>query len=148
MPDILLLIIALIFNIMRKTSFSFLLVFAMGMILISGCEKDEDVPQNKLLGTWEYMETYMEVDEDTGMSYEISFELTYTFNSDLSGVANGVITYPGEEPEIENLNFSYTTEGDKLTLAIGGETLNATYTVSGNKLTIDDGEEVIIFTKK
>lgn len=121
---------------MKKVKF--LLIFIMIAMVSISCKKDDDDDINPIVGTWEVTET---LDGDT-----ISLEIT--FKENLSGILLTEVIYNGQTFS-ESDNFTWSTNGNKLTIVMNGETDTSTYSISGNKLTItDDGDDAVVFTKK
>ncbi len=121
---------------MKKVKF--LLIFIMIAVVSFSCKKDDDDDVNPIVGTWEITET---LDGDT-----ISLEVT--FKDDLSGTLLTEVIYDGQTFS-ESDNFTWSTNGNKLTIVMYGETDISTYAISGNKLTItDDNGDATVFTKK
>ena len=113
---------------------SFVLFFALP-ILITSCDKDEEL--SGLVGTWEYS------DSEEGVSLSVSI----TFNSDNTGKMLLTMTYDGDT-ETESGNFTWSTDGDILSITEDGETTSVKYSISGNKLTITEDGEDMVFTRK
>jgi hypothetical protein len=120
--------------IMKKLiKLSLLLCFVLP-ILITSCDKDE---LSDLVGTWEYSDT------EQGVTLSISI----TFNSDNTGKMLLTMTFAGET-ETESGNFTWSTEGDILSITTEDETTSVKYSISGNKLTITEDGEDMVFTRK
>ena len=102
---------------------------------LNSCKDEESI--NPIVGTWEY----------SGTMEGLKVTLTITFNTDLTGLMKTLIEFEGES-ESETLNFTYSTDSNKLTLIMDGESQVSSYSISGNKLTITDEGEEIVFTKK
>jgi len=100
--------------------------------------EDDDIDGvNALVGTWGLIES------EEGV--EIS--LTVTFNENLSGtIATNLSNHLVGETEIEYESFTWSTNGNKLTLIIDGETEISTYSISGNRLTMtdEDGKSTVL----
>ncbi len=75
--------------------------------------------------------------------YEMN--VTVIFNANLTGSAAVIVEILDEEQEIENDSFTWSTDGNKLTMIIDGVTEISTYAILGNKLTvtIEDGTTVL-----
>jgi len=112
-------------------TFKYLLIMLLTVSLSVACSDDDekDGGNNSLIGSWELSETIE----------GIEFNITATFNKNLSGTIVSVFTFEGET-ETETENFTWSTDGNKLTLVISGETEVSTYSISGDKLTITDSE--------
>ena len=112
-------------------TFKYLLIMLLTVSLSVACNDDDekDGGNNSLIGSWELSETIE----------GIEFNITATFNKNLSGTIVSVFTFEGET-ETETENFTWSTDGNKLTLVISGETEVSTYSISGDKLTITDSE--------
>lgn len=87
-------------------------VVLIGVLFLAGCKKEN---KNPLIGSWKY----------EGSDY------TYIFKEDGSG------TYSYGESVME---FTYTTEGDKISILYKGNTapFETTFTIEGNKLNMKD----------
>ncbi len=104
------------------------------MLSVSCSDDDDDNDVNPLVGNWELTESVE--------GYELS--LTATFNSNLTGTMSTVLTFEGETVT-ENESFTWSTDGNKLTLIINGMTEISTYSISGNTLTVtSDGENIVL----
>ena len=103
-------------------------------VAVSCSNDDSDNDFNPLVGSWKF----------TQSEQGLEFSLTATFNSNLTGIFSTVIVFNGEtETEIEN--FTWSTDGNKLTILEDGEIDVSTYSISGNKLTItSDGESIVL----
>ena len=117
------------------------LLFAFVLISFASCSSDDDdmgdVGNSALVGTWAMTESAGGID----------FSLEATFNTNSSGTIVSVITLEGT-PETETVNFTWSTDGDKLTLVIAGETEIFTYSISGDTLTITDQDGVTVLTRQ
>ena len=102
---------------------------------LNSCKDEESI--NPIVGTWEYSETLE----------GLKITLTITFNTDLTGLMKIVMEFEGQS-ESETVNFTYSTNSNKLTLIMDGESQVFDYSISGNKLTLTDEGEDIVFTKK
>ncbi len=113
--------------------FLFMLFLALPL-LFTFCGKDEI---HELVGTWEY----------SGSSEGMAISISITFNSDNTGERSFTWTFEGET-ETESDNFTWSTDGNTLTITEKGETFSLKYNISGNKLTIEmDGEETVLTRK-
>ena len=119
---------------MKKIKYLLILVVAV-MVSVS-CNTDDDDGVSALVGTWEMSD----VDED------IEYSITVTFKASFSGTMVSVAFYEGES-ETDSESFTWSTDGNKLTLIIDGETEILTYSISGDKLTILDGGKSEVFTR-
>lgn len=116
------------------------MIMLLALTLSVACSSDDDNDSTKdpLVGTWSVSES------QEGL--EIS--ITATFNANFTGKLVTFIAFAGES-QSETSNFTWSTEGNQLTLVIDGETEVATYSISGNKLTItDDDGEILILTRE
>lgn len=93
------------------------------------CSDDDDSMGNELVGTWELTES------DDG----ISISIEATFNSNNKGTIASTFTFGGAS-ETDNSNFTWSTDGNKLTMVMDGDTEVLTYSISNNKLTITDSD--------
>lgn len=112
------------------------MVIALSVSVSCSDDDNGDGGVNALIGTW----GLEEMDEGVEVS------LKATFNEDLSGNINVVLSFMGET-ETENSSFTWSTNGNKLTMNIDGEdTETSTYSISGDKLTItdDDGSKTVL----
>jgi hypothetical protein len=118
----------------------YLLVMIVAVMAFVSCDNDDDddiMGDPALVGQW----VYTEVD------FPDFFSVTLNFDSDLRGFTESLSFI--DNVEFTQINsFTYSTNGDQLTLVIDGETEVSTYSISGNLLTIDDTGDVIIFTKQ
>mgnify|MGYP000324299151 CR=1 FL=1 len=112
-------------------TFKYLLIMVLTVSLSVACSDDDekDGGNSSLIGSWEVSESIE----------GIEFNITATFNKNLSGTIVSVFTFEGET-ETETENFTWSTDGNKLTLVISGDTEVSTYSISGDKLTITDSE--------
>lgn len=114
------------------------LLFAFVLISFASCSSDsDDMAISDLVGTWAASES------DAG----ISIDVTATFKADYSGSIVYVITFDGAS-ETQTESFTWSTDGNQLTLTIGGEAETATYSISGDKLTISDVDGDTVFTRQ
>ena len=123
---------------MKKIKYLLILVVAV-MVSVS-CSTDEgDDGVNALVGTW----GYTEFDDGDEISITVTFKANYT------GTFVVVVTFDGGS-DIENVAFTWSTDGNKLTMVGNGETDTSTYSISGDKLTIkfDDDDEPTVFTRQ
>ncbi len=125
---------------MKYVKFLFALVFA--TMLAVSCNSDDDsnsdVYDPALLGTWKLTETF---------EGEV-LVITVTFNANKTGISVYNNTFGGET-ETETDNFTWSTNANKLTITMSGETEVLTYAISGNKLNItDSSNDVSVFTKQ
>ena len=109
------------------------------VMAVASCNSDDDAGfENELLGTWEASES------EIGMTVE----LTAKFNSNETGEFITTLLIGEQVVTNENFDFTWSTDGDKLTMIMDGETDISTYSVSDDKLTITDSDgEVIVLTK-
>lgn len=120
---------------MKKSFFLIILLTGITFLVISSCDKDEEL--SELVGTWEYS------DNEQGLTLSISI----TFNSDNTGKMSLKMTFNGET-ETESGNFTWSNEGNILSITEDGETTSVKYSISGNKLTITEDGEDMVFTRK
>ena len=101
------------------------------------CTDDSDADTNPIVGTWTVSES------EAGFSVSISA----TFEENNKGTMLATVGFGGESAT-ENSSFTWSTDGDQLTMVIDGETEVSTYSISGNKLTITDSEgSITILTR-
>ena len=119
---------------MKKIKYLLILVVAV-LVSVSCSTDDGDDGVNALVGTWGFTE-FDDGDE---------INVTATFNENLSGKIDVVVVFNGGS-ETENSSFTWSTNGNKLTMVIDGNTETSTYSISGDKLTItdDDGETTVL----
>ena len=116
------------------------IILLLMMVTLVSCSKDDDENVvNPLIGTWEYNVTYTEEN--------IIIEQVVTFNANNTGLLTVTGTFQGGVPTIETNNFTWKTNGNKLTIIIDNETQVGTYTISGNKLSMTFDGETLIFTR-
>ena len=112
----------------------YLLIMAVAVMVSVSCSNDDDNDVNPLVGSWGFTE--LEGVEE--------YSLTVTVNENLTGNIGVVETFDGET-ETFNQSFTWSTDGNKLTLIIDGETDISTYSISGNKLTItSEGDNTVL----
>ena len=117
-------------------NFKYLFIMVVAIMVAVSCNKDDDDNDvHPLVGNWG-----LTVSED---GYEMN--VTVIFNADLTGSTAVIIELLGVEQEIENHSFTWSTDGDKLTMIIDGVTEISTYSILGDKLTvtIEDGTTVL-----
>ena len=101
------------------------------------CTDDGGDDVNPIIGTWALSES--------AEGIEISLEAT--FNENNKGTMVATLSFAGESAS-ENSSFSWSTDGDQLTITMDGETEVSTYFIIGNTLTITDDEgEITILTR-
>ena len=100
--------------------FKHLLIIVLALTLSISCSDDDDDMDNddKLIGTWEMSE----VEED----YE--YNVLVTFKSNGAGTSVYVETFDGET-ETDSENFTWSTEGNKLTIMIDGDEETSIYSI-------------------
>lgn len=109
------------------------------VMAVASCDSDDDTGfDNKLLGTWE-----VSASED-GMEIGIIAQ----FNANDTGELTTLLSFGGQVVSNESSDFSYSVDGNQLTMVMDGETDISTFSVSGDKLTITDSDgEAIVLTK-
>lgn len=112
--------------------FKYVLVMFLAMTATVSCSDDSDDNANPILGTW--------VLSESEAGFEISLEATFSDNN--KGTMLTTVSF-GEASETENIPFTWSTDGNQLTLVMNGETEVSTYLIVGNKLTITDEEGFI-----
>jgi len=117
------------------------LLFALVLVSFASCSSDDDNMgddgNSALIGTWAMAES--------GGGIEIS--VTATFNTNSSGTIVSVITFDGT-PETDTQSFTWSTDGNKLTLTFDGETEILTYSIAGDVLTITDQDGDTVLTRQ
>lgn len=114
---------------MKKIKNALMILFL--VMAVASCSDDDDSGfDNDLVGTWELTES-----EDG-----IEFSILAKFNSNETGVISTSFTFGGETSPDESFDFTWSTDGNKLTMVIEGDTEVSTYSISGNRLTITDDE--------
>lgn len=119
---------------MKKIGIIFLLIMA---TLVSCSDDDDESVVNTIIGTWELSI----VEQGTTLNQVI------TFNENKTGSIFITITYSGGTETNSSL-FTWSTNGNLITLIIDGETEVANYSIAGNKLTVTIDGETIVFTRK
>ncbi len=119
--------------------FKYLLIMIVALtVSVSSCSDDDD-PVNALVGTWEYTES--EGGEE--------FIFSLTIKETLTGTALITYTFEGEIEEVVTESFTWSTDGNKLTLIIDGETVMLTYSISSNKLMLKFQDDApLVFTRQ
>ena len=121
---------------MKKFKYLLIMIIAL-TVSVSSCSDDDD-PVNALVGTWEY----------TDLADGEEYNLSLTFKENLTGTALITYTFEGET-ESGNESFTWSTDRNKLTLIIEGETEMLTYSISGNKLTLTfEDDDPLVFTRQ
>lgn len=118
----------------KKLLLMFTLVFA-----VASCTSDDDGGMdNQLLGTWEVTEA------EDGMEVSIVAK----FNANDTGTMATVASIGGEPFIDQSFDFTYSVDGDQLSMTMEGDTQISTYSVSGDRLTITDSEgDSFVLTK-
>jgi hypothetical protein len=118
----------------------YLLVMIVAVMAFVSCDNDDDddiMGDPALVGQW----VYTEVDLPD------FFSVTLNFDSDLRGI-NESLSFIDNVESRQIDSFTYSTNGNQLTIVIDGETEVSTYFISGNSLTIDNTGEGIVFIKQ
>jgi hypothetical protein len=105
------------------------MVLTVSLSVACSNDDEKDGVDSSLIGSWEVSELVE--------GFEIN--ITATFNKNLSGTIVSVVSFEGET-ETETENFTWSTDGNKLTLVNSGDTEVLTYSISGDKLTITDSD--------
>lgn len=113
------------------------MIFAVTLSVSCSSDDDSASDSNALLGTW----------ETTASEEGFEIEVDVTFKANNTGSSNVSTTFEGETFS-ESDSFTWSTNGNKLSIVSGGETDVVTYSISGNKLTITDDTDVSVFTKQ
>lgn len=113
------------------------MIFAVALSV--SCSSDDDSSSNSsdLVGIW----------ETSDMQESIEYSITVTFNVNNSGNILMVSSLDGFT-KTESNDFTWSTDGNKLTINSDGEADVSTYSISGNKLTINSEGEELVFTKQ
>lgn len=141
---------------MKKT-IAILLVALMALTMFAACKKDKkNADGDTIVGTWELdfnaamsllSEQERAMMEQFGITAD-NYKGSYTFKED--GTGHAEMTMMGESMSGD---FTYKTEGDKLTITatMDGQTstTEGTYTIEGNKLTMTSSTgETLVFNRK
>jgi uncharacterized lipoprotein NlpE involved in copper resistance len=111
-------------------NFKYLVVMFIAMsVSLTSCDDDGDDMGNPIVGSWGLSE------EDSG----IAVSLVATFAESGTGTLTATITIDGQS-QSESDSFTWSTDGDQLSLTMDGETEVSTYSISGDTLTITDSE--------
>lgn len=110
----------------------FVLIMFVALTAAISCSDDSDDMTNPIVGTW--------VLSESDVGFEISLEATFKENN--QGTMIATVNFGGESAS-ENSSFTWSTEGDQLTMTMDGETEVSTYMIVGNKLTITDDEGLV-----
>ncbi len=119
--------------------FKYVLVMFVALTASVSCsdESGEDIV-NPILGTWGLSES------EAGIEVSISA----TFSQNNKGTMVAIVSILGETAT-ENSTFTWSTDGDQLTMVIDGETEVSNYSISGNKLTLTDIEgDITVLTRE
>ncbi len=110
--------------------FKYVLVMFVALTASVSCsdESGEDIV-NPILGTWGLSES------EAGIEVSISA----TFSQNNKGTMVAIVSILGETAT-ENSTFTWSTDGDQLTMVMDGETEVSNYSISGNKLTLTDAD--------
>jgi hypothetical protein len=117
----------------------YLLVMIVAVMAFVSCDNDDDdiMGDPALVGQWVYTEADL----------PDFFSVTLNFDSDLRGI-NESLSFIDNVESRQIDSFTYSTNGNQLTIVIDGETEVSTYFISGNSLTIDNTGEGIVFIKQ
>ncbi len=118
-------------------NFKYLLIMFVGLTFAVSCADDDGVEKNSLIGSWGITES------EAGLQYD----LTVNFKANSTGTMTAVVSYEGER-ESSNESFTWSTDGNKLTMDLDGESQIATYSISGEKLSIIDDGETMVLTRQ
>lgn len=111
-------------------NFKYLLVMFIALsVSLTSCDDDGDDMGNPIVGSWGLSE------EDGGFAVS----LVATFAENGTGTLTATITIDGQS-QSESDSFTWSTDGDQLSLTMDGETEVSTYSISGDTLTITDSE--------
>lgn len=118
-------------------NFKYIMIMFVALTAAVSCSDDSGDDVNPIVGTWAITES--------AEGIEISLEATFEENN--RGTMVATVSFAGESAS-ENSSFSWSTDGDQLTMTMDGETEVSTYIIVGNTLTITDGEgEITILTR-
>lgn len=116
----------------------YVLIMFVSLTMAVACNDDDgEMDKNSLIGSWEMSES------DSGFEYS----LTVTFKSNSSGTMAAFASFQGEE-EMSSDSFTWSTDGNILTIVMDGETSKTTYSISGDQLTISDDEETLVLIRQ
>ncbi len=121
----------------KMKNFKYLLIMFVGLTFAVSCADDDGVEKNSLIGSWGITES------EAGLQYD----LTVNFKANSTGTMTAVVSYEGER-ESSNESFTWSTDGNKLTMDLDGESQIATYSISGEKLSIIDDGETMVLTRQ
>ena len=122
---------------MRMKNFKYVMILFVALTATVSCSDDSADDVNPIVGTWAITES--------AEGIEISLEATFQENN--KGTMMATVSFGGESAS-ENSTFSWSTEGDQLTMTMDGETEVSTFVIVGNKLTITDSEgDITILTR-
>jgi hypothetical protein len=114
-------------------NFKYLLIMFVALsVSVSSCNDDDDDMGNPIVGSWALSEA------DGGFEVDI----LATFKDNGTGTLAATITIQGESLT-ESDAFTWSTDGDQLTMTMDGETEVSTYSISGDTLTITDDEGLV-----
>lgn len=113
---------------MKNFKYVMIMFIALSVSLTS-CSDDDDDMANPLVGSWGLTE------EDSG----IEVSLVATFEENGTGTLMATITIL-DQSQTESDSFTWSTDGDQLTMTMDGDTEVSTYSISGDTLTITDSE--------
>ena len=133
---------------MKKLLFPLIVIL---VIISSSCSSnDDDIDYEEENNTTSIVGTWKSVTTEDGYSY--TEVLTFKNNNTFTDVI--ILSFEGEQEEFQ-LNGTYTTSGDSLTIIVTEEgeqeTVYLTFSLNKNKLTIkeiDDETEVVVYTKQ
>ncbi len=114
-------------------------------LVLTSCEKDDDVKDASLVNTWEASES------TSFLGVSIEFTTKYVFNADKTGTMTITSSAAGEE-DSEILEFTYVDKTDsvEVTYTEFGQELSEVwgYSISGNSLTLTIDEVPMVLKKK
>jgi len=111
-------------------NFKYVMILFMALsVSLTSCNDDDDDMGNPIVGSWSVSEA------DGGFEVDI----LATFKENGTGTLAATITIQGESLT-ETDSFTWSTNGDQLTMTMEGETEVSTYSISGDTLTITDDE--------
>jgi uncharacterized lipoprotein NlpE involved in copper resistance len=114
-----------------------MILFMALSVSLTSCNDDDDDMGNPIVGSWSVSEA------DGGFEVDI----LATFKENGTGTLAATITIQGESLT-ESDSFTWSTNGDQLTMTMEGETEVSTYSISGDTLTITDDEGFVTQLKR
>lgn len=128
---------------MKKAVKLLAVVFALvSIVMFSSCSKNE----KNIVGAWKAISM-----SEGGQSFnfaDMGMDMTYNFNEDGTGSINSAQTFMGQNVST-TMPFTYSVDGDQLTMTIEGETSNATIeTLTKTDLVFVEGNNRMTLERK